>query len=327
MVDKLKSIYAGMADGDHLAAFLEPMSRNWVLKLFCLALAFAVWQGIRKNTSYEVVVQDVPVAITAGEGLAVLDQSTDVVSIRFRGSRDDIRFVSRDQMTVEVDIPEGSSRLRQTIKFSSHHVKAASRAHTVLFQPPEITVTIDREVERVLPVKAILEGQLPEGIQLEQTVCNPASVRVRGAERRLINMEQVRTVPIRLDGRYNSFKTRVNIASDSQAWVAVPDRVSVDLLLAEHLTSRRVEQSQVRPLLASDDKRVVNISPERVDVVLKGTPQRIERLDVRDIYTYVDCTELTEPAKYEVPVRADLPHGVQVEKMEPSVVTVTVKTL
>ncbi|QHI68629.1 CdaR family protein [Tichowtungia aerotolerans] len=326
MGDRLKSMFERLA-GVSLAPFWGTMSRNWILKLICLVLAFAVWQGVRESTSYEVVVQDVPVTITAGPGLAVLDQSTDVVSIRFRGSRDDIRFISRDQVSVEMDIADRSGRLRQTIKFSSRYVKAPSRAHAVLFQPSEVTVTIDREVERVLPVKASLEGELPEGIQLEQTVCEPASVRVRGAERRLINLEQVRTVPISLDGRYNSFKTHVNIASDGQAWVAMPDRVSVDLILEEHFAVRRVEKSLVRPLLASDDTRVVKIRPDRVDVVLKGSPQRIEALDTKDIYTYIDCTELTEPTEYEMPVRVDLPSGIQVEKIEPSVVQVTVKTL
>lgn len=326
MADKFESIFAKMA-GSNLAPFWETMSRNWFLKLLCLVLAFVVWQGIRESTNYEVVVQEVPVTITAGEGLAVLDQSTDVVSIRFRGSREDIRYISRDQVTLSIDLADRSDRLRQTIKFTPRYVKAPSRAHAVLFQPPEVTVTIDREVERILPVKASLEGELPEGIRLEQAVCDPATVRIRGAERRLIHLEQVRTVPISLDGRYNSFKTHAKIASDGQPWEAVPDRVAVDLTLSEHLAIRRVGQSLVRPLLASDDTRVVRIRPERVDVVLKGTPQRIETLDLRDIYTYIDCTELTEPTEYEVPVRVDLPAGVHVEKMEPPVVNVTVKTL
>ncbi|MBC8206428.1 MAG: hypothetical protein ISR85_05855 [Kiritimatiellales bacterium] len=311
----------------NLAPLWGTVSRNWTIKLVCLLLAFAVWQGIRESTSYEVVVSDVPVAITAGAGLAVLDQSTDVVSIRFRGSRDDIRFLSRDQVALEMDISDRTDRLRQTVKFTPRYVKAPSRAHAVVFNPPEITVTIDREVERDLPVKVALEGMLPEGIQIEKVVCVPAVVRVHGAERRLLDLEQVHTVPVSLDGRYNSFKTHVNIAASGQPWESDPDRVSVELSLVERFVTRRVEKNLVRPLLASDDTRVVRIRPERVDVVLKGSPQRIEKLNVRDVYTYIDCTELTEPTDYEVPVRVDIPTGVQVEKIEPSVVQVTVKTM
>lgn len=311
---------------DRKIPFWVAVTKNWFLKGFCLVLAFAVWQGIRDSISHEVLVQEVPVTLKTGDGLAVLDQSTDVVSIRFRGSRDDIRDLSRDQVSMVLDITD-RSRLRQTLKLSARYVKTPSRAHAVQFQPAEVSVTMDREVERMLPIKASLEGALPEGIQLEQTICEPASVRVRGAERQLINLEQVHTEPISLDGRYDSFKTHVNIAAAGQAWTATPERIAVQLVLGEHIIEGRIEDSLVRPLLASDDTRVVKIRPDRVNVVLKGIPQRIEALSVRDIYTYIDCSELTEPTDYEVPVRVDLPAGVQVEKIEPSVVQVTVKTL
>jgi len=303
------------------------IARNGPMKLLCLVMAFAVWQAVRENTSFEVMVTDIPVAVTAGEGRAVLEQSTDTVSIRFRGSRDDIRFISSDQVAVKVDISENTDSLRQTIKFSPRYVKAPSRAHAVQFDPAEITVTIDREVERILPVKAVFEGELPPGIQMEQTVCTPASVKVRGAEHLLSTLEQVRTVPIVLDGRYNSFKTHVAIAAAAQPWTVLPERVTVEAALAERVASRRIENSEVRPLLASDDTRVVKIRPDKVTVTLRGSPQRVAELNARDIYTYIDCTEMTEPADYEVSVRADVPPGLQVERIEPAAVQVTVKKM
>jgi len=310
-----------------LAPLWETMTRNWMLKLLCLVLAFAVWQGVRESNSHEMVVADVPLVVTAGDGHAVLEQSSDVVSIRFRGSREDISYISRDQVSLEIDLSGRSDRLRQTVKLLPRYVKMPSRAHAVHFYPSEITVTIDREVERLLPVKAAFEGTLPEGVQLEKAVCEPASVRVRGAEQRLRDLEQVRTVPIHLDGRYNSFKTHVAVAANGQPWTAEPERVSVQMELVERVSTRRIEKKQVRPLLASDDTRVVKIRPEKVDIVLRGSPQRIENLNTRDIYAYVDCTELTESAEYEVPVRIDVPPGIQVEKIEPPIVQVVVKKM
>lgn len=310
-----------------LSPFWETVSRNWILKLLCLLLAFGVWQGIRESISNEVVVADVPVSILAGEGRAVLSKSTDVVNIHFRGSREDIRFISKDQISVQVDLSGKTDKLRQTVKFSPRYVKAPSRAHAVQFDPPEVTVTMDREVERQLSVKATFEGQLPEGIQLEKAVCDPATVRVRGAERLLRNLELVRTVPISLDGRYQSFSTFVSVAAGSQVWTVVPERVAVEVDLVEHLASRKIENKTVLPLLASDDTRVVNIRPEKVSVTLHGSPPRIEELSPEEVYTYIDCTELTEPTEYEVPVRVDVPPGIQVDEIEPSIVQVTVKRM
>jgi YbbR domain-containing protein len=311
----------------NLLPLWQVLSRNWIMKLVCLVMAFVVWQSVRESTSFEVVVSDVPVTVTAGEGLAVFDQSTDTVSIRFRGSREDIRFISSDQVEVKVELSGHNGRLRQTLKFSPRYVKAPSRAHAVQFDPPEITVTVDREVERVLPVKAVFEGELPQGIQMEKNLCMPATVKVRGAERLLSELEQVRTVPVSLDGRYNSFKTHVAVAASAQPWTVSPERVTVEASLVERVAVRRIENSMVRPLLASDDTRVVKIRPDKVAVTLRGSPQRIEELNPQDVYTYVDCTELTEPADYEVSVRADLPPGLQIEKIEPAAVQVTVKKM
>jgi YbbR domain-containing protein len=324
--NRLRIFLERFATGN-MGAFWELMSRNGILKIICIVLAFAVWQGIRENTSFEVVVDDIPVVVTVGEGLAVLDQSTDVVSIRFRGSRDDVRFISREQVQVNMELSRQSGSLRQTIKFSPRYVKAPSRAHAAQFYPQEVTVTVDREVERVLPVKAALEGSLPGGVQLESATCEPASVLVRGAERRLLDLEQVRTAPVRLDGRYDSFKTHMPIAANGQLWVATPDRVSVSINLVEHVAIRQFGEVFVRPLLAADDARVARISPARVNVTLRGSPQRVQSLSAQDIYTYVDCSDLPESTEYEVPVRVDVPLGVQVEKVEPTTVQVTMRMM
>lgn len=310
-----------------LTPLWQVVTRNWGMKLVCLAMAFVVWQTVREDISFEVVVSDIPVVVTAGEGLAVLDQSADTVNIRFRGSRDDIRFISADQVEVKMELSGHSGRLRQTLKLSPRYVKAPSRAHAVQFDPPEITVTVDREVERVLPVKAVFEGDLPPGIQMEKNLCTPATVKVRGAERLLSELEQVRTVPIGLDGRYNSFKSHVAIAATAQPWTVSPERVTVDAVLIERVVSRRIENSVVRPLLASDDTRMVKIRPETVAVTLRGGLQQIDGLNAQDVYTYVDCTELVDPAEYTVAVRADLPAGLQIEKIEPAAVQVTVKKM
>ncbi|NOU35223.1 MAG: hypothetical protein HOO88_00380 [Kiritimatiellaceae bacterium] len=323
----IKQAARGLIHSFRPARIRQMMSRNWLMKLFCLLLAFAVWQAVRENTSFEVMVANVPITVTAGEGRAVFDQSADTVNIRFRGSRDDIRFISSDQVAVKIDLSGDTARLRQTVKISPRYVKAPSRAHAVQFDPPDVTVTIDREAERVLPVKVVLEGDLPKGVQMEQAVCSPASVKVRGAERLLRDMDQVRTVPVSLDGCHGSFKTHVEIASNGQPWTVYPERVAAEVSLVERVASRRIENSPVRPMLASDDARAVKIRPEKVAVTLRGSPQRIAELNARDVYTYIDCTELTDPANYEVPVRVDLPSDLQIEKIEPATVQVTVRKM
>lgn len=325
MSDKTKSMVQRMA-GSNLSPFWMTMSRNWLLKLLCLGLAFVVWQGVNQSNSHEEIVRDVPLSITVGDKFAVLDQSIDRVDIKFSGSQEATRFIGRDRVSLDLAITDQSS-LRQTLTLSAKNVTAPDGLRAVSFDPAEVTVTIDREVDRVLPVKASVEGSWPEGIQLEQFVCEPATVRVRGAESQLAKLELVRTAPISVEGRYESFTTHVNIASEGQAWYASPDRVAVQFIVNEHIDTSRFEGCLVRPMLSSGDNRVVTVEPEQVAVILKGTPPQLEGVSLQDIYTYIDCSELTEPTEYDVPVRVHLPEGVQLDQIDPSTVKATVQTL
>lgn len=311
-----------------LARIWRRLTRNWLMKMLCLIMAFVVWQSVRENTSFEVVISDVPVIIhVEKEGRAVLEQSVERVNIRFRGSRDEVRFISNDRIQVQIDLSGRLDRSRQIIKLTQRHVKTPSRAHAVQFDPPEIVVMVDREVERILPVKAVFEGTLPQNIRLEKVVCTPAAVTVRGAERLLSEIDLVQTLPIRYEGRTSSFQTYIALDAAATPWVVAPDHVTVDALLTERVETRRIENSEVRPMLTSDDTRVVKIRPESVAVTLRGNPKQIAELNERDIYSYIDCTELTDPADYEVSVRVDFPAGLQIEKIEPAAVQVTVKKM
>ncbi|MFA5687908.1 MAG: CdaR family protein [Kiritimatiellales bacterium] len=312
---------------DYIVLLWKTVSYHWLLKLGCVALAFAVWQAIRETTSFEILVTDVPVEISAGPGRAVMDQSAETVNIRFRGAREDLRFISSDELAVFIEVPRTSDRAKQSVKLQPRFVRTTSRAQIVQFDPSEITVSIDREVERILPVKAVFEGELPAGVQLEKTECTPAAVRVRGAEQLLRNLELVRTVPVSLDGRYTSFRTAAMIADTAEFWNASPEYVTVDFTLVERVVTRRLENINIRVLVSSAESRVTRISPETATIELSGRTANVDDLHRHDVYLYADCSELTAAGEYEMPVHAAVPAGFKTDRIEPATVKVTVKKL
>ena len=62
--------------------------------------------------------------------------------------------------------------------------------------------------ELPIVVKADVQGTLPEGYEIENVVCSPAAVTVRGPSTKLETVEAVRTAPIDLEGRLQSFRIR-----------------------------------------------------------------------------------------------------------------------
>ena len=293
------------------------------LFLLCFVLAFLAWQGIRKNIGFEILVSDIAVDVSVPDGWAVWEKSVHRANILFRGSREDIRYLNNGQLRVVIPMTEPSQGDEIRIKLSEKYLMNPTGAKVVRFSPSEIVVRLDQESERMLPVKATLDGSLPEGLEVDRIVCSPASVRVSGARQVLDGMENIHTEPIELKDRQKSFKESIPIALPQAGRMRVdPDWVSVDFALVQRSSTQEFDNIPVRVLCASGEHRRVALHPQTIKITVKGQQQRIEQMRTADLFAYVSCTELTEITGYDLPVIVDLPNGVQLVKADPAVIHV-----
>lgn len=301
--------------------------RDSGIMIFCLVLAFFAWQGIRKNTGFEVMVSEIPVDVDVPDGWAVWEKSVNRVNIIFRGSREDIRYLNNDRLRIAIPINEPSRQDVIKIDFLEKYVRNPTDARVVRFSPSEIVIRLDREAEKKLPVKATMGGTLPDGVEVDRIVCTPASVRVIGAQKILDEMENIHTEPIGLDDRYQSFNESIPVAISPSGRMRVePDWVSVDFLLVERSATHELKNIRVQLLCAPGEDRKISITPGLVNVVLKGRPEILEPLRGTDILAFISCTDLTENTGYNIPVRLDLPAGIQLVSTEPTAVHVEIET-
>ncbi|MCF7817495.1 MAG: hypothetical protein K9M54_06415 [Kiritimatiellales bacterium] len=310
---------------NRVAQFLQTLRKEKWLLLLCLVLAFLAWQGIRKNIGFEVLVPDVLVDVSVPDGWAVWEKSVHRVNILFRGSREDIRYLNTGQLRVVVPITEPRHGDEIHIRLTDKYLKNPTGAKVVRFSPSEIVVRLDQEGERMLPVKATVNGSLSEGLEIDRIVCTPASVRVSGARQVLDSMESVHTEPIELKDRQKSFKESFPVALPEAGRMRVdPDWVSVEVSLVQRSSTQTFDNIPVRVLCASGEHRRVDLLPQTIKVTVKGQQQRIEQMRTADVFAYVACTELTENTGYDLPVIVDLPSGLQLVKTDPAVIHVDI---
>jgi YbbR domain-containing protein len=297
---------------------------KWLL-LICFFLAFLAWQGIRKNIGFEVSVSNISVDVDVPEGWAVWEKSVHQVNVLFRGSREDIRYLNNEQLKVVIPVSRPKKGNEMRVVLSEKYLKNPTDAKVVRFSPSEILVKLDQEGERVLPVKAALNGSLPEGLEVDRIVCSPATVKVSGARQVLDNMDNIHTEPISLNNRQSSFKESIRIALPQAGRMKVePDWVSVDFFLVQRTSNQIFENIPVRILCESGDHRSFSIQPHQINITVKGLQQRIEQMKSADMFAYVSCTDLDQNTGYDLPVRVDLPQGLQLVSTEPGVVHVDV---
>lgn len=297
---------------------------KWLL-LACFVLAFLAWQGIRKNIGFEVSVSDIAVDVDVPEGWAVWEKSVHRVNILFRGSREDIRYLNKEQLRVVIPMPNPSYGKETSIRLSEKFLKNPTGAKVVRFSPSDIVVKLDQEDERSLPVKAATEGSLPQDFDIERIVCTPASVRVTGARQVLDGMVSIQTEPISLKDRQVSFKESIPIALPQAGRMRVePDWVSVEFILEQRSSSRVFDHVDVKVVCSAGETRQFNIHPQTISVTVKGQKQRIEQMLPTDVFAYVSCASLVENTGYEMPIVVNLPDGIQLVKTDPAVVHVNI---
>ena len=213
---------------------------NTHLKLLALVLATFTWFFVKRVTSDSRVIEGVPVEVKAKSGLTVLQTSAATISVTVRGTPEDVRQVSRQDLSAVVDLTNDSRLGPITKKLTTRSVRHSRRVQVAEVDPAEVTVNVDQMIERELPVQPQLAGEMPSSLSIERVVTDPETVKVKGPKMLLTGMTSIATLPIDVTGRRTSFRERVELTPlpfpegmAQRHWVEVDVRIgagrSVDI--------------------------------------------------------------------------------------------------
>ncbi|HVM61799.1 MAG TPA: CdaR family protein [Verrucomicrobiae bacterium] len=202
------------------------------LKLVSLVLAACTWFFVKGITSDWRLIEGVPLEVKARTGLTVLQTSASTINVVVRGTREDVRQVSRQDLSAVVDLTQDDRVGPILVKLTPKSIRHSRRVQVSEIDPPEVTVNVDQMIEREFPVQAQLVGDLPPGLATERVVTDPPKIRERGPRTLLDGMTAVSTLPIDVTGRRTSFRESVELAplafpegSTQQQWVQVDVRI------------------------------------------------------------------------------------------------------
>jgi len=294
--------------------------RRWTAAL-SVVLAAIVWTTIREAISFETVVRDIPIRIVTGEGMTVLEQSAEEADVWFRGAQSDLAQLDRQNMRIEVPAPTAgrADDGRQVVDLRPLHVRFVGGARPIRIEPARITFSVDREGERTVPVKAEISDSPPEGYEIGAVTCMPAAVQLRGPLSRLQEIEWVRTAPVDLQGRMQSFRVRAAVIPPPGVPSArlEPDRVTVEVTIVEHAAQRSLDSVPILALVPPGRGCRVDIQPSRVQVTLQGPAALLERLDPGDLRAFVEPALKESGRTIETRILVVPPPGVRVVGLEP----------
>lgn len=236
---------------------------HWPLKLTALGLATLLYMGVAISESTRSWTGPVVIEVlNAPSGGALLDGPGVVDRIEFRAPDDIADALTNDSFRASIDLSAVEPRVgATTLEVPVDVFPVDPRVRVVDYEPPGVTVRVDRVLSRVLPVD-VDHGPLPEGIDLGPMSVEPAMATISGASSRLQN---VRTV----EGHIVVDASGINIDQD----VALEALDEVGAIVS----GVSIEPAMAR--VQADVARQLAYATLPVIPVLEGSPEQGKRVD------------------------------------------------
>jgi YbbR domain-containing protein len=289
------------------------LTNNLGLKVVSIVLAVVSWYAIRETISNEDSLAGIPIQIRTAEGWAVYRQSDMTATVTFRGSQEDIRLLDRNQIKAVIDLGNNAVAGAMDVAVTPHVIRGVKGARIVRVTPEKVGISLDHEAEKKVPVKGRTTGK-PFAGELEQVVCEPAVVSLRGPAQQLQQTEWVYTEPVDVEGRIEGFTKRRRVLPPSDSWLPKidPPEVQVGVVIAVKTGSWEWKDVEVVAICNPRAPLAIDVTPARVNVIVQGAAQVLDNLKTKQPMAFVYCADLDPSLTYDLPVRVYLPPGFDV---------------
>ena len=178
---------------------LEDLRRNLALKIFSVLIA-VVWWAVVSGADTRVKDFNVPVDYAnLSESMELSGRVVDTLMVRLRASDDVLRNLSEDRLSASIDLsraPMGEQR----IPIGSGMLRVPAGVEVVRIAPAVVSVHIERQVRRQVPIVVEFAGRPPEGFEKTGHSVAPPSATIEGPSSEVAQVTRALAGTILLEG-------------------------------------------------------------------------------------------------------------------------------
>lgn len=291
--------------------FYKIFRRNWPVKLVCFVLAVFIYFFYRHATIQKET-KVVPLNVSS-QGITLPAQNIpSYVKVSLKGRPEDLARITEKNISAVINLDyhteEGKFKVPVDIRLAPEIMGIEPLEVTV--DKSFLEINVAKKDRKQLPVKVEIQGTPAAGYEITDIAVSPSTIGVSGAKSIIDAMVEVSTDEIFVDEKRTSFSQNVGIHHDSQLISYDNKTVTVTVTIQPITSSRRfVDQTiylyGVNPLFEA------KADPERITFTLSGTQNQLEAF-VPELHTVrMNCSAITKPGTYEVPIEVVLPKGIR----------------
>ena len=295
---------------------------NFHFKLLALMIAFLMWFVVM-NMEDSIVsknISDIPVEMINGE--TILENGNlynvtdgDKVDIVVRGPRSIVEDLESYDFEATADLSHLSVTNSTTIKVVTNSNVSASKAKKITITPINqyVTLSIEEEAEKSVPVRVITTGEVAEGYAPGAGVSTPNMITVKGPESVLSTIVEARAV-VDISGADKEVVKVANVGCIDGYGSAV-EKDNITLSAGTVSVSIPVYKTKEVPVNVStagavrDGYGVKEVNFEPSTITIAGDAKLLEDVESIDISDVV-ITDATESLEKNVEIAGYLPADV-----------------
>jgi YbbR domain-containing protein len=301
--------------------FLSHKSKiTWLISMMALVLiSILLWFRLNTHEAQCVVsvkLQNIP------SGLTVVGDWTKSLEVKISGSKSKIGpIVENNNFTYLLDL-SGAKEKVNTIEIDQGHFPFPKGISIESVTPSFLTLRMDNEIKKSLPVKIIFSGKPVAGFFIADAVADPDEIILMGPESVLESLQQVKTKPMDVTDAQEAIQKEVMLDLPENVAVLFPEKgITASIFIEENIVIREMNDL---PVQGKDTQWPYSITPSTISLKVKGHEKDLEKLSSKidgSLEVFVDLKEL-KPGVYVRYATILLPGNVTLVGVEPTIFTV-----
>lgn len=306
--------------------FFIRLTRNWPAKVISFAAAVLLFLFYQFN-SLEERFFTVPVMMELNEGFLPAGPYPKSARVILRGEGDDIFLVEEDDIEVYIDLSSHNTEglFRAPLEYRKMDTAQRIDPLEIRVEPFEATVELERKLIKDVKVEPVIHGYPEQGYELSEYSIVPGVIELEGPRSHITEVNSLKTEAVDLTGRNTDFTIRLMIESTDpyikfrggdivEFAGVIREAVMVKTYATQGIVLRRLPAG-----LEAEEPQV------RGSVKVQGTQLFLEDYRAADIELFADCSDISEPGRYQVAVRPQVPRELLVITHDPETVEILVR--
>ena len=294
------------------------LNSDWFLKFISLGFAILLWFLVGGEEMVQVTIS-VPLEITnVPPNLVIANDLPPALSVKLYGPRSIINSTTKQRISKVIDL-RGAHAGRVTIDIPPSRISLPAGVTAMKIDPAAITIELQRRMERVVPVKALLTGEVEKDYELEKVVVQPDRVRVIGPESEISGLRTLETYPIELGRAKKTFSREIGLNLNGLHITVDGDsivKVTVQVRALEG--TMRFQNVKVQGF---ETEGKLSWWPTEITVILEGPKPMLKKISSSDIIVRVP-RDIKQGKQWLAP-DVTVPKGLVVKKTIPETIRIT----